>query len=414
MKQSFSIEEIYREAIAAWGAGNLAGAESLAQELVESNAQIPGLYELIGKIALLVHDYERAARMFEEARRLTGPSAHLQQLIDESHQRWIAHRAKSPPMEPRYMLIREWGCGFCSDLNHVIGSLAIAEATGRIPIVFWGEKSCFRGNSMNGWDNFFEPVSSATIDDLRRCDFFPARWNRDNFLGPVTSYLDGRERPYVGFQLFSVDARAVVADVHVGVIDIIPWLQLQPRLATKPPIVESIYRQMIQKYIRPRDDILKVADRFYRDFLDGRKNVAIHLRGGDKYSEIASHAQGNELLIATLMNHLQTDSETVVFLMTDDQRLHDRMSGLLGKRMVSSSGARVADNIGLHLDTSADPVRLGKEILVDMTIASRCDRFYGNGGTNVAAMIVHWRNWAPEQLVLAGNLLHYSRNHLHW
>ena len=43
----------------------------------------------------------------------------------------------------KYLLIKAWGFGFFSDVNHIIGQLLIAELTGRIPIVYWGKNSLF-------------------------------------------------------------------------------------------------------------------------------------------------------------------------------------------------------------------------------------------------------------------------------
>ncbi len=37
----------------------------------------------------------------------------------------------------RFLLIKSWGCGFWSDVDHVMGQLLVAEITNRIPVIYW-------------------------------------------------------------------------------------------------------------------------------------------------------------------------------------------------------------------------------------------------------------------------------------
>src|SRR5438105_9423414 len=82
----------------------------------------------------------------------------------------------------RFLLIKAWGCGFWSDMNHVFGSLLLAEITGRTPVTHWGSNSLFRDETgSDAFRLYFEPVSSFDIEYLtaiRRATFFPAKWSR--------------------------------------------------------------------------------------------------------------------------------------------------------------------------------------------------------------------------------------------
>ena len=40
--------------------------------------------------------------------------------------------------DARYIVAREWGFGFWSDMGHILSVLLIAEITGRIPVIHWG------------------------------------------------------------------------------------------------------------------------------------------------------------------------------------------------------------------------------------------------------------------------------------
>ena len=80
----------------------------------------------------------------------------------------------------KFLLIKAWGFGFWSDMDHVLGGLLLAEITGRMPVVHWGRNSLFSDDpARNAFDEFFEPVSAMRIDDLIRADFtyFPPKWS---------------------------------------------------------------------------------------------------------------------------------------------------------------------------------------------------------------------------------------------
>lgn len=67
----------------------------------------------------------------------------------------------------RFLLIKSWGCGFWSDVDHVMGQLLAAELTNRIPIVYWGPNSLYAGSfQSNAFELYFEPVSNYSIHDI--------------------------------------------------------------------------------------------------------------------------------------------------------------------------------------------------------------------------------------------------------
>ncbi|MEL6765172.1 MAG: tetratricopeptide repeat protein, partial [Cyanobacteria bacterium J06607_6] len=82
---------------------------------------------------------------------------------------------------PKFILIRAWGHGFWSDVDHVLGQLFLAEITGRIPVVYWGANSRYRDADENAFENYFEPVSSYKIDHLigQTYTFYPDHWTEE-------------------------------------------------------------------------------------------------------------------------------------------------------------------------------------------------------------------------------------------
>ena len=100
-----------------------------------------------------------------------------------------------PPPAQRYLVIKSWGCGFCSDVTQVLGGLLLAEATGRIPVVHRGRNSLFGdGSAANAFHHYFEPVSNITLDDiarLRDAAFFPPKWSPQNLTAEDVSKWQG-------------------------------------------------------------------------------------------------------------------------------------------------------------------------------------------------------------------------------
>lgn len=82
-----------------------------------------------------------------------------------------------------YLLIKNWSCGFWSEIEHAIVQLLVAEILGRMPIVYWGAGSLYSADDgTNAFEHFFSPVSALTIDDVisKAQTFFPAIWHAGN------------------------------------------------------------------------------------------------------------------------------------------------------------------------------------------------------------------------------------------
>ncbi|MDK9702056.1 MAG: hypothetical protein OEL20_02880 [Sulfuritalea sp.] len=85
----------------------------------------------------------------------------------------------SNPNAPRtrhqngFLLIRAWGAGFWSDVDHVLGQLLLAEITGRIPIVHWGAESLFGGTTdEDGFALYFKRINNFRRENIpKKSDF---------------------------------------------------------------------------------------------------------------------------------------------------------------------------------------------------------------------------------------------------
>src|SRR5690349_21307930 len=69
--------------------------------------------------------------------------------------------------DERFLVIKAWGYGFCSDLDHTVAGLLLAELTGRTPVTHWGVNSLFSVDpERDAFREYFEPVSPARLEDV--------------------------------------------------------------------------------------------------------------------------------------------------------------------------------------------------------------------------------------------------------
>src|SRR4051812_589750 len=129
-------------------------------------------------VALQVKEFKLAADLLREVQASAPGDPQIKQQLDLAKKLAREQALQRPDSRKRFLLIKPWGYGFCSDLDHVLGALLVAEMTGRIPVTLWGAGSRFRDNEEDAWSNFFEPVSKYTIADLvgKNMSWFPAKW----------------------------------------------------------------------------------------------------------------------------------------------------------------------------------------------------------------------------------------------
>jgi protein O-GlcNAc transferase len=104
------------------------------------------------------------------------------------------------------------------------------------------------------------------------------------------------------------------------------------------------------------------------------------------------------------------DSSWPIFLMTDDAQCLAQMKNTYGRRIIATECQRTDTDEGVHYLPTVDPVRAGREIMIDTHLALRADRFIGNGLSNVSAMIAVMKDWAPGCLSLIGRSILRERN----
>ena len=304
-----------------------------------------------------------------------------------------------PDAHPRHLLIKAWGAGFWSDLDHVLGALLLAELTGREPVVRWGVNSRYRDPGHdNAFETFFAPVSAAQFGDLTLArTFFPAKWDRANLVAEDLNKWTGPGSRMSALHLLGRHEDVVVSDFHLGVVDLMPWIPHGHRLYGLS--LAAVYRRLMTERIKLRQPLASAIDDLWKRHMAGRRWLAVHVRGTDKIGEAPALLQVNRDYHAIVDQILRLDNSLAIFLMTDSLSIVAEYRSRWGERVVVTDARRSDGAVGLHLDGAAAS-ELGRQIIVDSWIAARCDVFLGTGMSNVSTGIRHLKDWPENSFFL--------------
>ncbi|QWV93635.1 tetratricopeptide repeat protein [Geomonas oryzisoli] len=389
-------------------AGLVTPADLICRYLGDRGYRSPRVSRTLGEVALAVGQPAAAVEAFSRA---------LEQGDDSRATRILLVKAQEGAQLPapeakgeRLLLIKAWGYGFWSDVNHVLGQLLLAEITGRTPVVHWGANSLFSDDPLeNAFNRFFEPVSTVTMNDLisRRRSFYPPKWQRDNVRHENLAKFDGPWSRCSALWSLERQEEVVVSDFHYAVNDLAPWIPAGHPLHGLS--TAELYLYLYRRYLAVQPRILERVDAFYREHLAGAPALALHVRGGDKVGEDPGLARLNALYLPELERLLRDQPQARIFLSTDDDRILAQYRERFGSRLVYTVSTRTANLQGVHYQKQASRRALGEEVLIDTLLAARCDRFLGNGLSNVSLAVAQMKTWAPGTCRLFGTRLDYLR-----
>ena len=370
--------------------GNLAAADILCRDAIDTNGHAAEPWLLLGKIAVELRLFEKAQRYFSEARSRGLEHAGLSTAAAMQHP---SHSRE--PKNQRFILLSAWGAGFWSDVSHILGGLVLAEITGRTPIVYWGDASRYAIPGRDAWRCYFEPIPPDTEP-------------------PNLTALSRPESPSTGHgpSYISRDDDLIAPECFLSVAEIAPWIPESHVLAGLS--VEDILRYAAQKYLRPQHDIISQARSFFDRHLAGQRYVAVHVRGTDKAAEFVPRVSTEEFISIVTRRAFEIvdelDPRFNIFLLTEDRRIKAAAEHRYPGRVITTPALRMDGEIAPHFSNSDDRHRLGTEVMIDVLLALRADAFVGFGGSNVSAMISLLRNWAAGHCALIGPVLLFRRS----
>ena len=303
---------------------------------------------------------------------------------------------------PRYLLIKAWGFGFWSDLDHVLGSLLVAELTGRQPFVYWGSNSLFRdADTDNAFTSFFEPVSNVGWPDIMQAGqrYFPSKWHADNLRTEERSKWTGPGSRLTGLYLLGREEEVVVSDFHTKINDLLAWIPADSPLHGMPR--QALYQYLFKKYIRLQQPLARQIEQIWQQHMAGHNWLAVHVRGTDKIHEMGNLHAVNEAYHSRIERILEVNPTLRIFLLTDSVQVVEQFRQRWGERILVLDCQRGHSTTGVHLEGHPG-TELGEQVLIDAYLAGRCDFFLGNGGSNVSAGIRHLKEWEQGTFFLIG------------
>lgn len=389
--------------------GRLSLAEVLCQLRVRQGAGDARSWCVLGEVARAAGRLELARKRFQAA---LAADASWEPAIS------ALHACESPGAEtPRFcrdnvLTIRAWRRGFWSDVDHVLSALLAAEVAGRTPIVHWGAESLFSDDgSKDAWQHFFEPVSSARLEDCVG-DVFPGAWS------PVPGAIavdPMRREPEtrVGFVEMLTRAEPVcVSELHMGVVSVLPWMREGHELHgldfRDSAGVVAAYRWLARKYLRPTLEIVARVDALARELLVPGKTLALHIRGSDKATENRALERDINRLVVMAEERLR-GNDWRLFLLTDWEPAKELLMRSLPGRVVCTSATRTAGATGVHYLGAKSGRVLGEEVLIDALLAARCDEFMGVASSAVSFAVNFLKEWG-EKSTLVGECFQVRPN----
>jgi hypothetical protein len=386
-------------------AGNLAASEVICRDILDAVPDNPVAQNLLGIISSKVGAIDHARRHFEAALAASPQSQVLRRNLER-----LSHAVSSGPTgEPRYLLIKAWGCGLWSDISHVLGSLLLAEITGRIPVTHLGRNSLFRDEAgRDVFQNYFEPVSPVSLGDLLHLEnptFFPSKWSRANLEEEDVFKWNGPGSRLGALYFLNRPETIAVSDFYVGVVYVQPWIPSAHPMHGKP--LDEIYRYLVGKYLRLNAPAQAACDAFYARHLEGAPFLAAHMRGTDKILEDGNVYATHEACMAELA---ALDPAWRIFVLTDDEPIAARLKALYGGRIILADCQRSNSQLGVHFQPRLDRFKAGLEVVIDTFLGMRADRFIGNGRSNISTIIAAVKARQPGHCKLFGSNMLAERN----
>jgi hypothetical protein len=142
--------------------GNLAVCEIVCRDILDVAPQNSTALNLLGVVAANVGAIDHSTAYFEAALSAEPNNERIRKNFNFLKN--SPRHQKNENLSSKYLVIKSWGFGFWSDVSQVIGSLLLAEITGRIPVTHWGKNSLFsNGSNRDSFKGYFNPASNVTL-----------------------------------------------------------------------------------------------------------------------------------------------------------------------------------------------------------------------------------------------------------
>jgi len=293
------------------------------------------------------------------------------------------------PRADGFHIICERDVGLFSLIQQVIANVPWAIKENRIPVVYFGEKTCYwTPNGYRGrrtvWEYYFEPLlpgyPAASLPEPIRTVISADRPSADEIGRPIddTSFASAH---------FGDHPRLNGATLPIPY----QWDDPSDALRSKAKVI-------VDDFVRPRRYILRKADEFHAQHMAGHQVIGVHARGTDATStqELRAFRQGSLVLtryVDQIQRLLKQMPTAKILVASDDQASVDSLADAFGPRVISyesirhhggeaagrgPSGWIMPAYIAGDRDTAA---RNGEDAVIEYLLLSRCDHLVHNGSS---------------------------------
>jgi hypothetical protein len=299
-------------------------------------------------------------------------------------------------------IICERDVGLFSLIQQVIANVAFALHERRVPIAYFGRRCSYwaqagyRGRD-TVWEYYFEPLvpeypARAIPEHIRRrIEEDPPVEGKFGYITDDGTFVTNNFGTHPGFHGNSL---------------VIPHQFYDPGYRLRRKASEIIYR-----HVRIRPEILEKAARFYRQNMERRPNIGVHVRGTDALVHKArvpwTHIDLDRYC-GYIDAFLGRYPEAGIFVATDSESSLQAMRDIYGARVVAAEAIRhragplagkgpTGAIMPAHL--TEDPgiaAQSGEEVVVDYLLLSRCDALVHNGSSLPRTVLLN----VPEMPVL--------------
>jgi hypothetical protein len=297
----------------------------------------------------------------------------------------------------RLHVVCERDVGLFSLIQQVIANIPWAIAENRIPVVHFGEGTCYwTPNGYRGrrtvWEYYFEPVVPG-----HPASSIPAPVRARLAVEPPSPYEVG----------YLADEHAFVSS-HFGDHPRLAGMALRIPYRWDDPD-DALRRQakaVIDCHVRPRAYLLGKVDDFFARQLAGHQLIGVHARGTDATSEqeLRPFRQGSLVLsryVAEIERLLDVQPRAKVFVASDEQSSLDHLAAAFGDRVIAYDTIRHRDGaaagqgptgwimpayIAGDRDVAA---RNGEEAVVEYLLLSRCHHLVHNGSSLARTVLLN-------------------------
>jgi len=392
--------------------GNLIYAEILARMALGLQPDHLDALNLLGLVAVRSGQMGPALDIFRRAHAaapqagLDATAARIEAMLPDWRARHASRRA-----DARFLLIKAWGYGFGSELASLMGALLLAEITARTPIVHWGPNCLYSdGSAANAFHHYFEPIGTQTLDDLRLVaahGAFPEKWTADNLAAEDLNKVAGPGSRLGALYFLEREEPLAVFDFNSGIVDVLPWLpEGHPYAGLAIP---EIYRLLWRKYFRPTPRVEAHVAEFVARHWPAGPVMAVHIRDGDHRYEQTNLLDVNAQYFEAV-DRLLAEQPASIYLMTDSTAAVAAFRARYGDRIFTTDAQRTPDDTGIHYRDGTDRIQLGVDILSDMLLATRADRFVGNGRSSPSANVSLLKDWPPGAVHMIVPNIYEERN----